>query len=943
MFEIEKVVDALNTMYSGASQEQKKLATSYLEEFQKSNEAWEIAHKYLGNDDQQIHNQIQIKLFLSQTLRNKLTYDLNQISNDNYNALKSLLLDLVVKYNEKSFKLIRVQLYICLSQLIIQDLEWADPLNDLINYFTSHNLTSDLFEFLKILPEELNDINKTYLTNEEFNDRVGVIINNKNLEMVFSLFIKYLSGNELIVLDCLNNWIKELSVEQFLSLNDLTNLIFNSINNELLFEPAIECLISIVRETKDIDNLTIINGLLIKLIELNDMINVNEDNFEQLAKLYIEACESWHVLIAKHSQEFYKLVEIVMHYCEMDVNLNIIQYSFYFWYMLKQLIVLPNFKNSRAILSPIYEKLITIIINHLTYPIEEDGDDDDLFQGDKEQEDKFKDFRYEMGDVLKDCTVVIGPIKALSIPFERIKVLLSDNRNWQFLEAALFSLRSMAKEIPKTENEMLPAIMNYLIQLPEHPKIRYSTILVLGRYTEWTNKNPQYLEVQLNYIMKGLQINLNQKDEKNIMIATTRSLMYFCQDCSELLINYLDQLYLLYQELHSKVDIESNLELIDGISHILGKLPENDQRLYEYSLTFLTPIFNQLGQANGDEKKIGDLFDIFSAFVKVLKVRDYNNYDNKVVQIYVENILPLIIKFLKENITNLFVNEKILKLLKTSIQSFNIYLLPNISDIVNLLIEGFKINHFGCYLFVSGAIIKEFSDDQEFEPEIINSVFQFGVEQAKNFFTVLSSTNDFNEISDVIEDFFRMLDDLLMYFPNQYFDANDELLLIPSVESSIILLDSLDAFDSIIAIIHYLIDFISWGFSTAPISFYEVKDHNMIRNKVKQIINDNGEKLLKQLIYNLIFKFTDFKNDTIIYDINDTILKLINLSDNQLVVTWLFNIVSSLPNSDQRQVEKFYSNIQVAIENKDKKQIRSSLNDFVNWYTRKNVKVRSIV
>lgn len=124
----------------------------------------------------------------------------------------------------------------------------------------------------------------------------------------------------------------------------------------------------------------------------------------------------------------------------------------------------------------------------------------DLFNGDKEQEDKFKEFRYEMGDVLKDCCAVAGATKALQVPFEQIQNIISNSQgHWQYLEAPLFSMRTMAKEVPLKENTILPTIMSYLVQLPEHPKIRYAATLVLGRYTEWTSKHPEFLEPQLNY------------------------------------------------------------------------------------------------------------------------------------------------------------------------------------------------------------------------------------------------------------------------------------------------------------------------------------------------------------------------------------------------------------------------------------------------------------
>lgn len=945
MFTIQQVIECLNKMYSNASQQDKKVAMEYLELFQKSSESWQITNDYLTNDSEDV----QIKLFLCQTLRNKLTYDLNQLGDDgaNFMHVRDMIFLLMSKYNTPQFKLIRIQLNICLCQLLLQDLAWVNPLEDIINWFISHDMYSNLFEFLKILPEELNDINKTHLTNEEFDARINLLINEKNLETVFTIFDKFLNGNELLVLDCLNNWIKELPIENFLKISSLTNLIFMSLKNAQLFEKAIDCLITIVRETRDIENPELIHALLNQLLELDTSVNINEDNFELLARLYIESCESWHVLITKNSQTFLPLVEILLKYLNVDSNLNVIGYSFYFWYLLKQLLMLPNFKHAKEVFVPVYEHLISIIIKHLTYPIEDD--ESDLFDGDKEQEDKFKEFRYEMADVLKDATVVVGGFKALSIPFETIKSVQSGNQivKWQNLESALFSMRAMAKEVPKTENKILPSIMKFLIELPEHPKIRYSATLVLGRYTEWTNQHAEFLEIQLNYIIKGFNTNFNEKDNKTILIASTNALMYFCQDCSKLLVNYLEQLYLLYNEVVNKIDIKSNLELIDGISHILRNFKESDPELKKTSIIFLNPIIDNLTNLFGTQnyEQIGDNFDLLSMFFKILKVKDYDNFENKIVEIFVHEILPIINKFLNKYIDNLLVNEKILKLIKISIESFNIYLIDHLQNIMNLLVEGFKYNNFGVYLYVSGSIIREFLDSESYGSNLINSIFEFGGQQSQSFFNMLqdklSSNNNFNEISDTIEDFFRMLDDLLMYYPNQFFEIDENIIFIPSVELSLILIDSLETFESIISIIHYLIDLISWGSPNIPMSLVEIKDHASMRNQVGKLIELKGDVFLEKLLQNLIFRFNSFHNDTIIYDLNELILKIIMMSPPNQSSNWLMKYFSALPNNDNKQLAKLNNSINPSVQNKDQKKIRNCLKDFIGWYSRKNIKNRA--
>ena len=56
----------------------------------------------------------------------------------------------------------------------------------------------------------------------------------------------------------------------------------------------------------------------------------------------------------------------------------------------------------------------------------------------------------------------------------------------------------------------------------------YATTLVLGRYTEWTAKHPDYLEIQLKYISTGFE-----KQNREVISAAAQALKHFCQDCKK--------------------------------------------------------------------------------------------------------------------------------------------------------------------------------------------------------------------------------------------------------------------------------------------------------------------------------------------------------------------------------------------------------------------------
>lgn len=245
---MDHVKQALGVMYSASAlQQQKKEATHFLEAFQKTPEAWQVAHELLSDPA----SPLEFRMFAAQTLRSKATYDLLQLPHDAVVQLRQSMLDLLSIYAAKD-KLIRVQLSLCLCQIALQDLQWANAINDVsARLTTSEECVPALLEFLKILPEELTLANKTPLTDQEFNSRTKELITN-NVQNVLVLLKRMADSgsHSALLLDCLNSWIKECPIVDVLSIESLAKLMFHSLTVDDTFESAAECLCSVFRETR---------------------------------------------------------------------------------------------------------------------------------------------------------------------------------------------------------------------------------------------------------------------------------------------------------------------------------------------------------------------------------------------------------------------------------------------------------------------------------------------------------------------------------------------------------------------------------------------------------------------------------------------------------------------------------------------------------------------
>lgn len=984
----QQIQKALESLYGNTDSNIKSEANTFLLEFQRSQQAWELIFPILDNKS----SSFELKLFICQTLRSKIQYDFGQLTDfSNIESLRISILKLLLELNDfKSDKLLVVQLSIALSYLIIQDFNWENPIYDLMNYLSNNPI--NLLEILKILPEEMSDFKKLPLTSEEFEVQYKKLLVN-NVENVYYILIEssksFLNNNnnnnnndlEILILNCIKSWINELPIKMILNDDSiLWNLINLGFKDDETFETSIDCLITIISQIDIFDklneNLKFIEIIYKQLIDLRPLINENWDDpiiIERLTELYSTTGESWHTLIIKNPENFQILIEIILQLTNYNEDLDIVKYNFKFWYELKSMLVLENFKEAKKLFKPIFIKLIEILIDHLKYPsISNSTNISELFNNNKENEDKFKDFRYEIGDVLKDCCIVVGQYDSLNIPFMKLKNIIENNNdssNWQEIECLLFSIRSMAKEIDKSENKILPQIMNYLVQLPENPKIRYAATLVLGRYTTWTNQHPEFLQIELNYIIEGFKLddfNYNNDEKMQIIIATSHALKYFCMDCNNLLIDYLEPLFNLYSNIENFLDFESLYDIVEGLSYVLKKFIEKNILINEVQCLNIIKMFwnstieklnnfismdlnnlNSLQEIDSIDVRIANTIELLSLYIdnfkppnEFLKLKN----PNYIISNFIMNdILPIIYSIIEKFGKSSKVSERCVKFIRKCIQNFNKFLIPALKSIEELLIKGFKNYKFGCYLWVSGALIKEFSD--EFEDEEIDDflkidsntmseVWLFGLEQIKIFIKTFNENNeDINE--DIIEDFYRMMNDVLMFKTIELLNNFEIVEIIFKI--SIEIIEKFDEFNILNLIINFLTDLLSWSLENPPISiYYEIP--NILKFKIFGLLKENEELIVKFLTYSIL-KF----NEDLIYTSIELIIeifKINNYYNNQFDNLNSINLfLNSLPNDliNENEKLKFQSNVEISLNSKNFRKIRSTMLDFIHWYKRKIV------
>lgn len=347
---------------------------------------------------------------------------------------------------------------------------------------------------------------------------------------VIPLLIMLQIGNDTelqtSIFKCLSSWIRTGEMDiQMISTSPLLELAFKGLESPELFDVAVDVVSEIIYETRDVVECrpTIekiypcFTTLLEKLTEA--MEEEDEDAVRGYCRIFVEAGEAYINLIGTHPEAFTILMDGILKSAAYN-DLEIVPMTFKFWFELTNLLETETFRSSTSQFIRYYDALVDIMIEHLRYPA-------DLDSMTAEERDDFRDFRHKMGDTLKDCCRILTPPRCLSKPMNLLTALLSSpDATWQQIEAPIFSLRVMGSEVPKNEDQVMPHIMEFLSQLPDHPKIRYAATLVISRYSFWTEVHPQFITYQLNFISQGFQ-------NSEVAAASALALKHLCKDCSE--------------------------------------------------------------------------------------------------------------------------------------------------------------------------------------------------------------------------------------------------------------------------------------------------------------------------------------------------------------------------------------------------------------------------
>ncbi|KAJ1672421.1 Nuclear import receptor [Coemansia sp. RSA 1694] len=775
---VSEVINALNALYQGTSLQEREQANSWLEQYQKTPQAWTTSDTILGAAELGI----EVKLFAAQTLRNKIISDFSELGEPGALQLRDSVVNHLRNARSGPQPLI-TQLCLALADLAVQLGAWTDPFGDMARSFLSDpESVSCLLEFLAVLPEEIES-ERILLPTDFFRQRATELLTQRVGDLI-QLLVQCLQQPDLKadahtrVLVCFTSWLRYGEITLMMIQNTpLTELAFAALkaDDDAVFETAVDAICGILGETRidhdddpedaRVKSASVEQQLVPQLNAVAAQMRAdplvaegNEERIRGYCRVLTEAGEAWAQRIVLNIAAFETTVSALVDCMRLD-SLEVIGMMFEFWAVLADNTMESTVPcdPARRTLAAVYETLIDVITRHLRYPDTFDTSDAQGGMTAKERDD-FREFRHNIGDVLKDCVRVVGQTKALSHPYNTMLNGINSTPQlpWQEIEAPLFALRAMGAEVSSQENVMLPKIMDMFSQFPAHPRLRYAATLVIGRYTEWTQEHPQYVQFQLNYIAEGFKV-------RDVAAASAQSLKYLCQDCSKYLAEHWANMLKFYNEVVASGTLDDGdvIEFSQALAHVVSAVPEPDTHLAIEA--FCLPVGQELGVllqrpelTSSEKKKIILLFERMGVFLRFMHIED-----NEPAEVLLSRIIneswSLVSTALQRYAADALVAESVAKFVRVLVEFYPNILRPIVVQVIDAVVSSFQRTGLGTYLWLARRILnvhQSLGVDESASLQLVTNM----VERLSEAALALFQGTPFSDIPETTEDYFNLIE-----------------------------------------------------------------------------------------------------------------------------------------------------------------------------------------
>nr|CAB3499380.1 unnamed protein product [Digitaria exilis] len=485
----ETVKQALAALYHHPDDGIRTAADQWLQEFQHTLDAWQVADSLLHDES----SNLETLIFCSQTLRSKVQRDFEELPSEAFRSLQDSLYVLLKKFNKGPPK-VRTQICIAIAALAVhvpvEDWGAGGIVNWLSDEMKAHpEFIPGFLELLIVLPQETSSY-KIAARPERRRQFESDLCSSANVAINLLTACMAIDQLKEQVLEGFSSWLRfchGISASELAS-HPLVHMALSSLNSDQFLEAAVNVTSELIHATVShgsgttAEQMPLIQILVPHIMGLKEQLkdpSKDDEDVKAIARLFADMGESYVDLIATGSDDSIQIVNTLLEvtsHLEFDIS----SMTFNFWHRLKRNLIkretyvsygsevtIEAERNRRLqIFRPRFETLVSQVSSRVEYP-------EDYHTFSEEDRRDFRHVRYAVSDVLLDATDVLGgdsTLRVLSTKLAQAYGSCNNEQNpkWQPVEAALFCIQAIAKSVSVEERGILPQVMSLLPCLPHH-------------------------------------------------------------------------------------------------------------------------------------------------------------------------------------------------------------------------------------------------------------------------------------------------------------------------------------------------------------------------------------------------------------------------------------------------------------------------------------------
>ncbi|XP_074038890.1 transportin 3 [Leptinotarsa decemlineata] len=886
---LDLVISAVSALYNNPERSEKERASQWLLELQKSVHAWTVADELLH-----LKRDLESCYFAAQTMRTKIHQSFHELPAEVHNSLRDSLLEHISQINEGTNAVIVTQLCVALADLALQMPSWQKPTLDLINKFSQTNIWP-LLEILTVFPEELES--RSVRLGE--NRRIEVLEDMRYCAPTVNEFLKHCSnlyGTEwqdqvqinVKILRCFNSWVSVGAI----GLGDLAdNVVINRAFEILNFKPqndkytpagsfheaATDCICTLLLCLEDNNNQMVLENYL-----FNNIINLevayhlsvaNEDQGKSMdyCRLFTELAESFLEKIISNSsqkQTHYaiKILDLVL-MCVGHHDYEVAEITFNLWYVLSEELYQKNNKELTELFRPYVERLITALCRHCQ--MEPDC------EGLLEEGDEFKDFRLKVSDLIRDVVFIVGSSSCFRQMFINLQ---APGVTWDSSEAALFVMQAVAKNVLPTDNEVIPNVVEAILNVPEntHIAVKYTSVLLLGELCEWIEKHPNTLDPILNFLVCCLP-------QAGIGAAAAVALQNICASCNDHMPRHVPiLLQLLYQVDTFAITNNAVIGLLKGVASIVGRMPAVEMAPAMRELCFMQ--LKQIDQlieqdvvpVRGTKTDPGLWLDRLSAILRYVNVNVSEGEIHPCKPVILE-VWPQLSRAFNKYQSDIRIIEKCCRSVRFLLRCCSQQAKELLEDLVSQMVRIYSLHKHSCFLYVGSILADEYASDSECVRGLLDMLQAF----LEPTFQLLQEENGLRHHPDTVDDFFRLCGRFMQRAPVDFLQCTALVHILQCA----LMASTLDHREANMSVMKFFYDLISQGQNgrTQP-------DFEKRKMLVTSILEEYGQQLTTNLIHSCVF----YLHSYMLTEVADVFVQLLDFN-REATSKWLVNGLDQLP------------------------------------------------